>query len=414
VLIAIYCTVALDGNASLADVSFQVANVAYGTATDLGLPVARLNEGCPAVTAVPGRFTVRGPEICDGQDNDGNGLTDEICTVSGTVLYYLDGSLAEPSAKPVPYVGIDARGDTTPEATTNSSGAYTVGGLYGNVTVTTLAKFGSPRASDHNGAISSLDASAVARAAVGAETLSSHRRVAVGLVDHFPVAVTAGSDWKFEKCDPVYPDDCGAPSYSFNPFTTAQTGKNFYALLYGEVTGNWQPGGGGLLLSEPVSGEEVAAMARDRSFAEQLRLESRRAPVDRPTNAGPAELTLLGWKPLKAGERRQLTIDLRNAEGILGLDLKLEYEPSRLSIVGVETAGIGTALNLARSDEAGEHRIAAYGVEPLTGSGSVLTVTVEALKNTGGNDAPSIGGMANEGAISLRVRGRSEVPSRER
>ena len=49
------------------------------------------------------------------------------------------------------------------------------------------------------------------------------------------------------------------------------------------------------------------------------------------------------------------------------------------------------------------HRVSAYGVLPLTGSGSVLTVTVEALKITTGGNPLAIGGRANEGAIPLRV-----------
>jgi len=301
------------------------------------------------------------------------------------------------------------------------------------VTVRTLSKYGSPRASDHNDAITSLDASAVARTAVGAETLSTHRRAAgdvtgngtlsaldasniarfaVGLVDHFPVAVAAQSDWKFEKCDPSYPTNCGDPAYSFDPFTAAQTGKSFYALLYGEVTGNWEPVGGGLLAApKGTSPEEQAAIAHDRDQAARFEREGRRIPLERRAGAGPAELSLEGWKALRAGERIDLTVDLRNADGILGLDLLLTYDPSRISIVGGEATGIGSGWSVAQADQRGTYRIAAYGLTPLSGSGSVFKLTVEASGQTGRRDAPSIGGAANEGAIPLRVRERGQTPS---
>ena len=44
---------------------------------------------------------------------------------------------------------------------------------------------------------------------------------------------------------------------------------------------------------------------------------------------------MAGTGPLPAGKRRDLTIDLGNAEGILGLDLSLRYDPSRVAIVAV-------------------------------------------------------------------------------
>jgi hypothetical protein len=242
-----------------------------------------------------------------------------------------------------------------------------------------------------NGALSALDASYIAR-------------FAVGLVDHFPVAITNQSDWKFEKCVPAYPGDCGAPAYSFNPFTEAQTGKNFYALLYGEVTGNW-PAPGQFAMTKATTSEEQLAQAKDLELAARYRREGPPRPVERRGDAGPAVLSLSGWKALRAGERRQLTLDLRNADGILGRDLTLAYDARRFTVVSIEAAGIGIGLSVVRADRPGESRLAAYGLSPLSGSGAVLKITVEALKNTGRRDAPSIGAVANEGVIPLRVRG---------
>jgi hypothetical protein len=391
--------------------------------------------------------------------NDGNSCTDNnvcttdtcsagaclhtpsgVCGVSGEVYYYrnnLPGSGIEPTLKPVPSVGVDVDQSGTAEATTGSDGAYTVGNLAGNARVTPLAKLGSLRIADHNGAITSLDASMIARSAVGLITLSPNQvvagdvtgngtvgatdasqvaRFATGMINHFDVALTTHSDWRFLRCDnyidPNAPGCADQPVYDFTPLTQAETGKNFYAVLYGDVTGNWQPASG---FSSPAdlggtSPEELAAMVSDQGLAAQLTPEVVRRGV--PVQLSPqADLTIGGWtSPLKAGERRQLTINLANADGILGLDLVLKYDPSRIRILGVGTTGIGAGQNLAQADAAGTCRIAAYGLLPLAGSGPVLTVTVEGVRATGARVPLTVSGQANEGAIPLRILERAQGP----
>ena len=79
-------------------------------------------------------------------------------------------------------------------------------------------------------------------------------------------------------------------------------------------------------------------------------------------------------------------------------------------MVGVNATGIGSALSVARADHHGTRRIAAYGYAALSGSGSILTITVEGLNNKGRQMSPTIGGVANEGGIPLRVRERGQTP----
>jgi hypothetical protein len=113
---------------------------------------------------------------------------------------------------------------------------------------------------------------------------------------------------------------------------------------------------------------------------------------------------------MRGGERRQLTIDLRDADGILGLDLALTYDPSRIAIVDVTPSGIASGYAVAFAGARGTTRITAYGVLPLSGSGPILTVTIKTLKG-GGRDVPvAIEGSANEGAIPIRVRIRGQSP----
>jgi hypothetical protein len=363
------------------------------------------------------------------------------CGAGGAVYYYRTnaGSGSEPTTKPVSGVPIGPPPNGPLQATTDGSGAYALSSLYGHVQIATLKKWGTPRAADHNGAVSALDASTIARKAVGLITFSANQviagdvtgdtsisaldasqvaRFAVGAVSHFDVATDTLSDWRFLRCDDyVFPGapGCVDPLYDFNPIAQPETARNFHAVLYGDVTGNWQPAVGGFAASRAaISPEESEAPIRDREIADRIRREGIPPEVVRRAGTPPAEISIVGWKPLRAGERRQLTVDLRNADGILGLDLVLSYDPSRLAIVGVNATGIGSELNLAHADVRGVQRIAAYGYGALSGSGSILTITVEGLSNKGPQLPPTIGGKANEGAIPLVVKGRGQAaPARK-
>jgi hypothetical protein len=361
------------------------------------------------------------------------------CGVSGTVLYYRDvaGAGSEPSSKPVPNVGIDTTQDALADGTTGSSGTYAVGSLAGNVTLTTVAKFGSPRASDHNSAITGTDAAQIARATVGLVTFSNNQRLAGDvtgngtissldaaavarfaalLVDHFDVATATGSDWKFLRCDAyAFPGDpgCGTPAYNFTPISQSETGKNFYAILYGDVTGNWAPAA--LFTSVKAGGRETpaddpAAFATVPAAAEQSLRAFDGEAVQGPSTL-PAVISIDGLTvPLRVGERRELTIGISNADGILGLDLGLKVDATRVAIIGVQSAGIASGWGVAHSDLHGTHRISAYGVSPLAGTGAVLTVTVEGVAATGRAVQLDLSAVANEGAIPLRVKQQSRIP----
>jgi hypothetical protein len=410
-------------------------------------------------------------ETCNGLDDDCDGATDEngaalcndgnactidacsggtcayaasgTCGVGGTVLYYRDftGDGSEPSVKPVANVGLDWTQDAVADATTAASGTYTSSGLFGNVLLTTVAKLGSPRASDHNGAITGTDAAQIARSAVGLVTLSANQRIAGDvtgdgtisaldasqvarfatlLVNHFDVATATGSDWKFVRCDAyAFPGDpgCGTPSYNFTPISQAESGKNFYAILYGDVTGNWAPAAP-LTATADEEGEGLAddpavpraAATRLVTGSEGFGTEVVRDPLAPAAVISIDALTL----PLRPGERRQLAIRIAGADGILGLDLSLKYDRSRLAIVGVEPAGIAMGWGVAHLAQAGTHRISAYGVSPLAGDGAVLNVTVEARAGTGRDTQLELSAAANEGAIPLRVQQRNKAPRRQR
>ena len=353
------------------------------------------------------------------------------CSVSGTVAYYRNNlSSSEPSAKPVPNAGVDGTGDALADDLTDGSGLYAISGLAGNVTIATVPKYGAPRASDHNGAITSFDASLAAQSSVLLVTLSPNQRLAadvtgngavtsldasfiaqfaVLVVDHFPVATSSASDWKFLRCD-TYVDatnnTCGPASFTHNPLTGSPI-DNFFAILYGDVSGNWASA------VPPLTGQgEEAIAADDAQKARALKLAGI-PPAGRPANLAPARLSIEGWNgPLPAGQRRELFVVAQNADGIQGLDLVLGFDPGVLRVVGVEPAGIGAGLAAVTHHDGQLQRIAAYGPAALAGSGAVLKITVEAQANVGRSLPVSMNAQANEGRIPVKVTGTKPVAPR--
>jgi hypothetical protein len=304
------------------------------------------------------------------------------------------------------------------------------------VTVATLAKYGSPRASDHNDAVSSLDAVYISRHAIQAITLSRNQQIAadvtgngqitsydaakvsqfaVELIDHFDAATSTGSDWKFLRCDHYVSadtQDCANPVFTHAPLA-GTANDDFYAVLYGEVTGNWQPRTALAATAGPAPRgpmdpmdlrAESAFAAMDRTRAEDLRL-LRGKITPRRAGSPPAVMQVTGWTgPLAAGRQRTIQILLRDADGIEGLDLSLHYDPATLRIVDVQKGALGQGLGMAVNDMRGDMRLALYGVLPLEGSGTLLTLTVEATGKTV-TRLPRIEAQANEGRIPLRIRG---------
>jgi hypothetical protein len=154
-------------------------------------------------------------------------------------------------------------------------------------------------------------------------------------------------------------------------------------------------------------------MVSDQALAAQLTPDIANRTASRP--AGTAEMSIGEWtRPLRAGERRQVTISLANADGILGLDLVLKYDPSRVAIKGVDATGIGTGQTVVQNSAAGATRIAMYGVLPLSGSGAILNVTLEGVKPSGAKLPLTVSARANEGAIPLVIQGKRPAPATRR
>ena len=382
--------------------------------------------------------------------DDGNPCTDESCTaedciyaasgecgLSGVVRYYRDSvGPAEPSTKGVPAVRIDIDDDATLEAESGADGGWQIGNQFGAFVVTPMNKFGDQRIADHNGAITSFDASYIAQYAVQARVLSDMQLItadvsgngvvtsfdaakvsqfAVQVIDHFDVAVTTASDWGFFRCDRyVSADDhdCVSPRFAHDPLSQTEV-DDFYATLFGDVTGNWVPAPGA-----KAADEEAEVAAQDRREAERLAATGQRS-VRRSRRAGPAIAVLSGiGEAMRVGEQREVVLLLRRADGIEALDLALGYSAKEMRITGIELARLGFSWSMVSHDVDGMLRIGMYGVAALEGSGPLIKITVEVLEDSRNGLALSLEGSANEGRIPLRVSGqpgsRGDVAPRRR
>ena len=62
------------------------------------------------------------------------------------------------------------------------------------------------------------------------------------------LAIAAGSDWRLLRCDQYVSAEihnCGPPQYD-HAVLSGPVSDDFYAVLYGDVTGNWSPAAQGL------------------------------------------------------------------------------------------------------------------------------------------------------------------------
>jgi len=182
--------------------------------------------------------------------------------LSGHIGYYTGGG-------PVPDVDVELIGATPGTATTDSGGNYGFANPgTGNVALRP-AKQG-----DFDTAITSLDAVLVLQAVAGIPpALTPEQRLAAdvtgngtfssldatrilqfqaGIIDKFEAATACGSDWLFKPVPSPTPGQvltqpvvfggvCQQGQISLTGFTPPVTGRDFQAILLGDVTGNWTP-----------------------------------------------------------------------------------------------------------------------------------------------------------------------------
>ena len=341
------------------------------------------------------------------------------CSIGGTIRYYRDvSSASEPSTKGTPGIGIDVTNDFLADATTDAPGTYLFPGVAGESWVRALDRLYVTWPDEARTAVSSFDASQIARYAVGKITFSPNQLVAgdasgngsvssfdaamvaqfaVELIQHLPVAVSSGSDWKLLRCDhytSATSQDCGEAVFH-HPVLAGPVTDDFYSVLYGDVTGDYPAGG---LLTQQ-SNEETLARANDRSDARTYSMAGALPKVRATT--GPAVLSATLLPAVPGSTTRQVAVTLGNSDGILGLDLELRYQPELLSVRMVRAAGIASGFQAAHVDRDGTLRIALYGPVPLEGSGTILVIDVDVNAPPPSPAVFAISASANEGSIPV-------------
>ena len=96
--------------------------------------------------------------------------------------------------------------------------------------------------------------------------------------------------------------------------------------------------------------------------------------------AAAATLTL----PPDAGASPGFTVvvglSIDDAAGMLGTDLVVTYDPAVVTATAVTTTGVSASHALTHNlAPAGMIRISLFGTTPLSGSGSLLAITIEAV-----------------------------------
>jgi hypothetical protein len=184
-------------------------------------------------------------------------------------------------------------------------------------------------------AVSALDAAYVLQAMVGMRTLDGWQRLAcdvtgngtlsaldaalilqykVGMITTLPVTQTCGADWAFvpvpapasnqQLVEPAASSgSCGSGTISYQPLAGSFSGQDFLAVVFGDCTGNWQPGATG-----------PATQARQSAGVHLGHTRAARQRIRVPVNVDP--------------------------DGALhALDIEVHYDPAHLTPAGVHRAG---------------------------------------------------------------------------
>jgi hypothetical protein len=199
--------------------------------------------------------------------------------------------------------------------------------------------------------------------------------------DHFVVSASHGSDWRFAPLQYQHPS-----------LTMPATADDCVAILYGDVTGNWT-----------ADSEQLGAF---QAIAAPPAVEAPLAP-----RTGPAVL-YLAEPPVRIPGTNdwKVVLGLREADGILGLDLALRGGGGRVALKSAIAVGIAAQFTALGNDTGQQGKVALFSAAPMRGSGAFLELVVSGNRAAVDRIGSAITGRANEGAIPLKW----ETPDRER
>lgn len=255
--------------------------------------------------------------------------------VSGTIRYYSN-------AAPVGAATVQLQGSITATVQTDVSGQYAFPAIGTGNWQIQPSKIG-----DAQAGISTLDAVYILQAIAGTRTLTPEQRLAcdvtgngtlstldavrilqlkVGSITSFEVAQACGSDWAFIPVPAATPNQlviapqmttgsCQAGAIAWQPLVAQADNQDFSAVLFGDCTGNWQPG-------------VATAVARRLTVA--------------PVRIG---------RPLRRGTRIHVPLIVAESHRFSGLDVEVAYDPTHLTFRRVHRVGSASPALLAAHEQ---------------------------------------------------------------
>jgi hypothetical protein len=298
--------------------------------------------------------------------------TPAIASISGRLRYFS-------ADRPVPTATVRLTGAALLTSVSNVTGNFAFNNMMpGTVTFEPrkTGDFGSPSA------ITALDAAWVLQGIAGVRVLDSRQRLAcdvtgngslsaldatrilqrqVGLLPRFAVADNCASDWVFEPVpgpaanqrliQPLMSGTtCRRGAIALEPMVGTITQQNFYSMLFGDCTGNWQPSGAPALRAQ-AAGDHVV-----------------RLRIPRFTRAGVV--------------RAPITVE--GSESYSAVDMRLRYDARAVRAVAVRPlrAAMGT-LFVANLTRPGEVRIAVAAGNPIPVRVPLVAVEFEGIPAEG-------------------------------
>lgn len=290
--------------------------------------------------------------------------------ISGRIRYYS-------ADRPVPNAFVQLSNGALRSTTTNATGNYMFTNLTpGNAIVEPrkTGDFGTPSA------ITALDASWVLQAVAGTRPFDLNQRLAgdvtgdgsisaldatrilqrqVGLLARFVVADRCNSDWLYRPMpgaalnqriiEPlISTGTCRRGAIAYEPLVGNAPQQDFLGILFGDVTGNWQP---------PVAG---AALRAQEASGYRLRVRSAR--------------------PAGMGGSLRLPLAIKGSEPFYSLDVTITYDNDVLRPIAVKKLrAAGSALAVFNLARAGVVRIAVASAEPMPFGLSVVALDFQGV-----------------------------------
>lgn len=354
-------------------------------------------------------------------------------TTSPTPTLYIGGTvLHSGSGNPVASVTVDgaeAFGDApSVSVSTDAAGAFAMGGVPGGPWA--IRPHLTDTAASIQRGLSSLDASWIQQYVVSTRSFDDNQLLAadttgngtissldatrvqeyrVTIISRLPVAANCQSDWAFVPVPgpageptPIPPHitaPCTVGGISYASLSGSATGQDFEAVLFGDVTENWSPAGGGgsAALDELVPGGELVGDRAPEPVAEVL--------VPLPNCAGPCA-ALVPADPGAGGcGSRDWVLAANHLDGVQGIDLAVDL-PAGVTAADVRKAGLtaGGECSLVWASSGGRVKISLACLRPIAGGGGLVALTLRGAAGARG-EADVSTCVFDEGEVPCETRG---------